>query len=203
MDHDRPVFFAVAPPVNSIEPLREIKIDLYGTALPGPVQGVLYLYIYLGTVKNALPGVYNIGQSFLLKPLLQGICRMLPVRGVPHIFLRSGRKIYIVRVKSERPENKEREIEYVYYFIFDLVLPAEYMGIILGKAPDPHKSVQRSGSFVPVYRTEFCIPQRQVPVAPELTFIYVDVERTIHRLQLIGDLVDFHGRVHVFPVKVP
>src|SRR5208337_123583 len=203
MDHNRPVFFAVTPPVYGIEPLGEIKIDLNGAALPCSVQRVLYLYIYLGPVENTFSGVYNIRQSFLLKRLLQGIRSMFPVFKGPHKFLRSGRKIYIVRVKSKGPKNKEREIKYVYDFPFNLVLHAEYMRIILCKAPHPHKSVQRSGSFVPVYRTEFCIPQRQVPVAPELTFIYVDVERTIHRLQLIGNLVDFHRGVHVFPVKVP
>src|SRR5208283_3413597 len=203
MDHNRPVFFAVTPPVYGIEPLGQIKIDLYGAALPCPVQRVFYLYIYLGPVKNAFSRVYNISQSFLLKGLLQGLCRTLPILRRPHIFLGSGRKIYIVRVKSEGTQNKEREIEYIYDFLFDLVLHAEYMRIILGKAPHPHKSVQCSGSFVPVYRTEFCIPQRQVPVAPELTFIYLNVERTIHRLQLIGNLVYFHGGIHIFPVKIP
>src|SRR5208283_2262562 len=128
---------------------------------------------------------------------------MLPILKCPHIFLRSGRKIYIVRVKSEGPENEESEIEYIYNFLPELVLRAEYMRIILGKAPHPHKSMQSAGSFVPVYRAEFCIPDRQLTVTPELTFIYAYVKRTIHRLQLIGDFIDLHGGVHVFPVKVP
>src|SRR5208283_5865056 len=99
MDHNRPVFFAVTPPVYGIEPLGEIEIYLYGAALPCPVQRVLYLYIYLGPVENAFSRVYNIRQSFLLKRLLQGTRRKLPVLKGAHIFLRSRRKVYIVGVK--------------------------------------------------------------------------------------------------------
>src|SRR5208283_4175736 len=108
MDHNRPVLFAVTPPVYGIEPLGEIEIDLYGAALPCPVQRVLYLYIYLWSIENAFSGVYNVGQSLLLKRLLQGICRMLPVLKGPHIFLRSGGKIYLVcRLLLEKKKKKK------------------------------------------------------------------------------------------------
>src|ERR1035437_1515839 len=51
--HDHPLFLSVFAYVVNVKPLRQVKINLYGRALPGPVQCVFYFYVYLGPVKSA------------------------------------------------------------------------------------------------------------------------------------------------------
>ena len=76
------------------------------------------------------------------------------------------------------------------------------MGIILGKSPHPQKAMQHSGTFITIHRAQFAPADGEFTVAAHLRLVDGDMERAVHRLQLVLHLVNCHGRIHVLTVKV-
>ncbi len=65
------------------------------------------------------------------------------------------------------------------------------------------EAVQDARALVPIDGPELEQPDRELPVAPPSGLVDDDVERAVHRLQLIGDpFLQLHGREHVVPVEV-
>ena len=75
------------------------------------------------------------------------------------------------------------------------------MGVILGEAPDPHESVEDAGLFVAVDRAELGPAAGQLPVGTGLGLVDHDVERAVHRLDVVRVAVDVHARIHVLLVE--
>ncbi len=73
------------------------------------------------------------------------------------------------------------------------------MGIVLGKLPDPQETVQYTTSLVPMHLSQFEIPYRQIPIAPDFRLIDQHVGKAIHRFQGIISLVHA-GKIHELPV---
>ncbi len=76
------------------------------------------------------------------------------------------------------------------------------MGIILGKASNPHQSVQSSGKLMSVNQSEFCQSLGQIPVRMKLSFINQHSSRTIHRLNGKISFIYF-CKVHIFLIVIP
>ncbi len=56
------------------------------------------------------------------------------------------------------------------------------MGIILGKAAYPHETVQHSGPFMAMHRSQFKKTKRKITIAPQLGFVDHHVGEAVHRL---------------------
>lgn len=87
-------------------------------------------------------------------------------------------------------------------FVLQLLRQAENVGVILGEATYTHQAVQRTGTLIAVDRAQFAPADGEVPVAVGLGLVHADMEGAVHRLELVGHLVDDHGRIHVFAVEV-
>ncbi len=99
MDHNHTVFMIIGANIANIEAFWQVKVNLDGRPLPGTPQGIPYLYIYLGAIKDTLPGVHNVGQLHFLQNLFQGICSTFPHFCSASIFLRPGRQKQFVFIK--------------------------------------------------------------------------------------------------------
>ena len=67
----------------------------------------------------------------------------------------------------------------------DLLTGAEDVGVVLGHAPDPGQAVHHPGQLVAVDGPELEEPQRQLAVGALPALEHQDVERAVHRLEVV------------------
>ena len=104
-------------------------------------------------------------------------------------------KVRIDRI--EQPHEPRR-------LLFDLVLAAEDVGVVLGEGAQPHDAMQGAGRLEPVARAELGHPQRQVAVALLSVIEDLHMARTVHRLDgqslALLCLAGEHGLAELLPV---
>ena len=79
------------------------------------------------------------------------------------------------------------------------------MGVVLGHAAHAGETLQHAGFLVAVDRAEFEEPHRQLAVGALVALVHEDVERAVHRLEVVLlPPVELHGRVHALgePIQV-
>ena len=202
VDHDRPVLGAIVAGVGHVEPFRQVEVHLDGGALPRAAQLVLDLDIDLGAVEHAFARVDLVLQRFFLQGEFQRLGGTVPMLVRAHRFLRSGGQVDIVLVEAEGAENVQVQVDDVEDFLFQLVRPAEDVGIVLGEAAHPHQAVQGAGALVAVDRAQFTPADGELAVAVLVGVEHPDVEGAVHRLELVQNLVDLHGGIHVLAVEI-
>ena len=94
------------------------------------------------------------------------------------------------------------QVDDVEDFLFQLVRPAEDMGIVLGEATHPHQAVQGAGALVAIDRAQFAPADGELAVAVLVGVVHPDVKGAVHRLELVQDLVDLHRGIHVLAVEI-
>ncbi len=86
-----------------------------------------------------------------------------------------------------------------------LLAGAEDVRVVLGHAPHAGQALQHAGHLVAVDRAELEEPHRQLAVGALMALVDEDVERAVHRLEVVLlAAVELHGRVHALgePVQV-
>ena len=202
MDHDGGVFRPVFPDIRHLEPVRVVEIYLDRRALPGSTEHILDLDVDFRAVEDPFPGVYLVGELFALKGPLECLLRLRPVVRGAGVLFRPGGEIDLVPVEPEPAQHEKSEIEKGEDLLVQLVGAKEQVGVVLGEPTHPHKTVQRSGRFVPVYGSQLGIAHGQVAVGSHPGLVDMDVERAVHRLELV--ILPFYpdGREHALPVVV-
>ena len=76
------------------------------------------------------------------------------------------------------------------------------MGVVLREAANSKQPVEHAGALVAVHRSQFAETHRKVAVAALPVRVNQDVERAVHRLELVFGVVQLHPREHVRDVKV-
>ena len=81
------------------------------------------------------------------------------------------------------------------------------MGVVLRDAPHPREALHDAGLLVAVHRAELEEPQRQLAVGAQPAPVDEDVERAVHRLEVVLRplavlVVERHRRVHAVGVPV-
>ena len=197
MHHHRLVRLAVLGDVLELEPRRVVEVHLDGRALPGPVERVLDLDVDLGAVEDALAGVDHVRQAARLERLAQGLRRDLPLLVAAARLLRLRREVDVVAVEAEGAEDVRREVEHPQDLVLELVGAAEDVRVVLGEAPHAHEAVQDARALEAVDRPQLRPAIRQVAVAAQPRLVDRQVERAVHRLELVLDVLDLDRRVHV------
>ena len=82
-----------------------------------------------------------------------------------------------------------------------LVRPAKMVRIILGEAAHTHQSVQHARAFVAIDCALLGIADGQVPVGTHRTFVNLDVEGAVHRLDIVFLILDHNGGIHIFLIE--
>ncbi len=88
----------------------------------------------------------------------------------------------------------------------DLLARAEDVRVVLRHAAHARQPVHHSRLLVAVHRPELEQSQRQLAVRAHVAAVDQDVERAVHRLEVVvGAAVELHRRVHAVgePVEVP
>ena len=87
-------------------------------------------------------------------------------------------------------------------FRFDLIGTAKQMRIVLRESAHPKQAMEHAGPFIPIDRSQFSIADGQIAVAAQMRLVDHDVERAIHRLELIFTVFNFHGNEHIVAVII-
>ncbi len=96
----------------------------------------------------------------------------------------------------------QSQIQTTQDLVFDLVRPADDVGVVLGEAPHPHQPMQDTTSFVTVDCAQLRQTKGQFTVTARPGFVNHDVEGAIHGLDEVLLAIDIHGRVHVLPIEI-
>ena len=76
------------------------------------------------------------------------------------------------------------------------------MRVILSEAANPQQTVEDTCTFVPVDGPQFAIADGEVSVTAQMRLVDHDMERTIHRLELVLAVFHLHRGEHVVAIVV-
>ena len=106
-------------------------------------------------------------------------------------------------LETEIMVNRQHEVMHVDGGVHDLIFGTENVCIVLCEGAHAHQTVKRTRRLVVVHRAEFRDLLRQIPVGFQTILEYLDVARTIHRLQREDTFILGLGDEHVFMVLFP
>src|ERR1035437_5950382 len=204
--HQRLVGLAILGDVLQAEPAGQGEIELHGGKLPLAADGVHQLDVDLGTVEGGFIGDRFGGDLQLIAGALQGAFGHRPLLGRAVVFAAlaavPGGKFGVVLFEAVRGQDIEGELEAIHYFVFNLVRGAEDVRVVLREAADAEEYVEHAGALVAVDGAELAKPHREVAVAALAVGIDQDVERAVHRPELVIGVVQLNGREHVLRVEI-
>src|SRR5712692_2350866 len=162
MDHYRALFGAGAVGVGQVEALGRIVIELYRRDLPFTLERVGHVDLYFGAVKRAFLRIY-------LELDLVAAHRVAELRlGHPPLLLGAemlighGRELETEVLESELSIHVAHHLEVERDFVFDLVLAAEDVRVVLRHRTHPHQAVQRARALRAMQPAELRDAHRQV-----------------------------------------
>ena len=118
---------------------------------------------------------------------------------------RLGRQLEVEVVEPEVAQQVEDEVQRADELGVHLLAGAEDVGVVLGHAPHPGQAVHHARLLVAVDGAELEEPHRQLAVGALAALVDEDVERAVHRLEVVLlAAVELHGREHALgePVEV-
>ena len=206
VDHDRPVPAVVGPDVLHLEALRELEVQLDGGHLVGPADGVLGLHGDLRPVEGAATLVEDQVEVHGPGGRPEGLGGFVPLLDRAHrLALGPGGQLEVEVVEPEVTQQGQDEVQRGVELVDHLLAGAEDVGVVLGHAPDPGQPVHDPGLLVAVDGAELEQAHGQLAVGPLSALEDQDVERAVHRLQVVLlTAVELHGREHPLgePVEV-
>jgi len=140
--------------ITQVKPFGQVEIQLDGGALPEASDGVPDFDVNLGPVKNSFALVNLVGQPGLLQGCLQSFFCFVPVFQASNVLIGSGGQIYSVISEAKGTQQFDGQPDDLFDFIFQLVVAAEDMSVILGEAAHPAQAVEHPASFIPVDGTQ-------------------------------------------------
>ena len=200
--HDRPPLAAVAVGEPHVEPFRQIEVELDGRHLPQAAERVAHMQVDLGAVKRAAALVHLVGQLVRLDGAAQRRGGALPTGVVADRLLRARGQVGDEVGKAVRVPQRKRKAQCLADLVLDLIGGTEQVCVILRQAAYAQRAVQCARALEPVHRAELRPAQRQVAIGTDGALVDHDVERTVHRFQVVPVVVQLHGREHVVRVEV-
>ena len=193
----------VGADVAEIEPLGLLEVGLDRRHLPRPADRVARLYRDLRPVERAAAFVEHDLEIHRRRRPSQDLRPFFPVLVAPDRLPLGLRRQFEVEVgEPEVAQEVEHEPQRRLELAGQLLLRAEDVRVVLGHPPHAGEPVHDTGALVAIHGTELEKSQRQVAVRAQLTLVDEDVERAVHRLQVVpGALVELHRREH--PVGKP
>ena len=192
-----------------MEALRQVEVELHRAELPRTAEGVLDLHVDLGAVERAAALVDLVAHPLLVERIPKGLRRLLPAGGIADRLRGLRRKVRLDVVEAELAEHLLRELDRVLDLLHDLLRRAEDVRIVLREAADAEHAVADAVLLVAVDRAELAVADRQVAVRALLELIALDVERAVHRLDVVVldvgviafALLNVHHREHTVLVE--
>ena len=201
VNHDRSVLFAVLSHVRQVETFRHLEIQLNGSALPCSANAVFQVEVDFRSVKCAVAFVDFVVLAQNIQCTFQCVGCRLPLLVGTHAVFRTCGKFQLVL-------ESEHLVEFVYqtYNAFDfflyLVRSHEDVSIVLSKATNTHKSVQRTGKFVTVNKSKFRHTLGQVTVTVRFALVHQHSAGAVHGFDCVVFVVNLN-HVHIVFVVIP
>ena len=141
MKHDRTYLGAVFFNISQIKSLRQIHVQLNGTALPFSSQRILDMEIQLRTIECSVSRIHLIILSCMNAGICQCFFTLLPNRQISNVFLfRTCRKLDAIAQSEHRIYTVDK-LNQLHNFAFNLIGTHKDMCIILCKCTDAEQSV--------------------------------------------------------------
>ena len=201
MNHNRTVLFSVCSDIFQLKPLGHLKIQLDGSALPGPSDGIYQMEINFRPIKRTVPLIHHIVQTQLRQSRAQTFCGHLPILVTSHTVLRTGRQLHMI-LEAKQRVHRINQLCHSHNLILDLLRSHKDMSIILGKAAHPHQAMKLTGFLMAVNQSQLSHSQGQIPIRARLRGIGQHPARTVHRLHCIILLINHRG-IHVVLIVIP
>ena len=96
-----------------------------------------------------------------------------------------SRELELDPVEAERTVNVAHHLEVHRDFVFDLILAAEDMRVVLRHRTHPHQAVQRARSFRAMQPAELRESQREVAIRSLLGAVHERMPGAVHRLHAV------------------
>ena len=127
-------------------------------------------------------------------PLVLAADEILAVVRIP------GGKLSLILVEAKVLQYVQGEVEATCDLVLDLLRSTEDVSIILGEAADAEQAVHYAGTLVAVHGAQLSQAHRQIAIGLQRVAVDQDVAGTIHGLEAIFGVVEFHGVEHVLRV---
>src|SRR6266853_5288222 len=204
VDHERLLAGTVLGYIFEIEALRQVEVELHGAELPGTADSIHELDVNLRAIESCFAGHNLVRDVQLPQRTFQGVVGQVPLvftaEETLFVFRIPGGKLGLELVEAEGLQHGKRKFEAADDFVFDLVGSAEDVSVILGKAADAQQAVHYSRTLVAIDGAEFAQAHRQIAIRLQRIFVDKNVAGTVHRLEAIFGVVEFHGVEHVLRV---
>ena len=189
---------------NGYSLVRKILLEDSGMDLHEFVPELDCKHRDLGAVERAAALVEHELEVHALGDRPQRLGGLVPVLvGADRLLRRAGRQLEVEVVEPVVAQQVEHEVQRALELLGHLLLGAEDVGVVLGHAPHPGEAVHDARLLVAVHRAELEEPQRQVAVGPLPALVDQDVERAVHRLEVVVRApVELHRREHAVGVPV-
>src|SRR3984885_3889803 len=204
MHHDRLLARTIFGHIFQAKALGQVEVELHRRKLPQAPDRIHQLDVDLGTIERSLAGNRLVLDAPLFQHLFERLSRVDPlffaadeilaVVGIP------GRELGLELVETKIFQHVQGEFEATSNLIFDLLRRTENVRVILRKPAHAQQAVHHARTLVAIHRAQFAQPHRQVTIRLERIPINQNMPRTIHRLQAIFGVVEFHGVEHVLRV---
>ena len=125
---------------------------------------------------------------------------LIPPRGRADVFITLGiaePESHAEVFEGEALEHFEREVDAALHLPLHLLVGAEDVGVVLGKAADPRHAAEFTRLLVAVDRAKLGQPERQLLVAPRPGLVDHRVVRAVHRFQQILLVFAHHDRLEL------
>ena len=202
VDHVGAVLLAIRADIRHVEAFGQVEVELDGTGLPFTAKSVLDLQVDLRAVEGAAAFIHFAIDAFRLDGVLKGVHGLRPHVVVADGFRGARRQISLHILESEALPHIHAEAEDFADFVFDLFRRADDVGIVLREAADAHQAVQHAGLLIAVNRAKLGPAGGQFTVGARTRLVDHDMERAVHRLDIVGIAVDFHVGVHAFAIEI-
>src|SRR5882762_2854144 len=204
VDHERLLAGSVFGYIFEIEALRQVEVELHGRELPEASDGVHQFDIDLRAIESCFAGHNLVRDVQLPQRTFQGVVGQVPLvftaEETLFVFRIPGGKLGLELVEAEGLQHGKRKFEAADDFSFNLVGSAEDVSVVLGKAADAEQAVHHSRTLVTIDGAELAQAHRQIAIRLQRIFVDENVAGTVHRLEAIFGVVEFHGVEHVLRV---
>ena len=190
VNHDGRLAGTVSSLVFEIEALGEGEIELNGRHLPTAANRIGRLHGDFRPIKSGAAGIGNEGQPRLLRhrgergggalPQLIGTNKLVR-------FVIARRELEIEVGKAKITEQSQDKIQKTRQLAFEVFGSNENMSVIHREPADSGEPVNHATFFVAIDRAKLKQPQRQFSIRTLPGAINQNVERAIHRFEVIVD----------------
>jgi len=141
----------------------QLEIQLNRAALVSTTERIFNLHINFRAIKGTITFFDTPRLPRFIECVPELCLSLFPKLVTANTGLRSRRQLNFI-LKAKFAINSVNKCQALCNFILDLVLPTEYMSIILAESADSCETAERARQLIPMQNTEISDSQRKLPI---------------------------------------